>query len=190
MKEKHVHSTVCANECKNQCVQCIVDYAAAMNQRNVNNFRFSLYLFKELRIVEHLQLPCQRTTFSFQISHFPGFSTILLQMVMAQEIQLAVRQAAVIYLKNLISHHWVKKHEDLYPVGHQPYIISDEDKQTIKENIVEATTHAAELVRYVQIRRGTFYPRTSLLMDLCCWSLGHAAVNATVRAWPFGNTVC
>lgn len=68
-------------------------------------------------------------------------------MVMAQEIQLAIRQAAVIYLKNMISQHWVKRSENLYPVGHQPYIISDEDKHTIKENIVEATMHAAELIR-------------------------------------------
>ena len=84
----------------------------------------------------------------FQISHFPGFSTILLQMVLAQEIQVAVRQAAVIYLKNMISHHWVKRHEDHYPVGHKPYVIPDEDKHAIKENIVEATTHAAELIKY------------------------------------------
>ena len=69
-------------------------------------------------------------------------------MVLAQEIQVPVRQAAVIYLKNMISHHWVKRHEDHYPVGHKPYVIPDEDKHTIKENIVEATTHAAELVRY------------------------------------------
>jgi len=82
-----------------------------------------------------------------EVSHYAGFSTILLQMVLAQEIQVPVRQAAVIYLKNMISHHWVKRHEDHYPVGHKPYVIPDEDKHTIKENIVEATTHAAELVR-------------------------------------------
>ncbi|XP_065070384.1 importin-7-like [Rhopilema esculentum] len=82
-----------------------------------------------------------------EISHFPGFSAVLLQMVMTQEIQIPIRQAAVIYLKNMISHHWVKRNEDLYPVGHLPYVIPDEDKHTLKENIVEATTHAAEQIR-------------------------------------------
>eukprot|EP00112_Aurelia_sp_Birch-Aquarium-sp1_P018256 Seg4332.3 transcript_id=Seg4332.3/GoldUCD/mRNA.D3Y31 product=Importin-7 protein_id=Seg4332.3/GoldUCD/D3Y31 len=82
-----------------------------------------------------------------EVSHFPGFAMVLLQMVMAQEIQKGIRQAAVIYLKNMISHHWVKRHEDLYPAGHLPYVIPDEDKVTIKENIVEATIQAEELIR-------------------------------------------
>eukprot|EP00794_Sanderia_malayensis_P018281 gene18281-20104_t len=82
-----------------------------------------------------------------ELSPYAGFSTILLQMVMAPEIQVAIRQAAVIYLKNMISHHWMKKNEDLYPAGNLPFVISDEDKMTIKDNIVEATIHATELVR-------------------------------------------
>ena len=49
----------------------------------------------------------------------------------------------------MISHHWMKRHEDLYPAGHLPYVIPDADKTTIKENIVEATIHASELVRLV-----------------------------------------
>ena len=52
----------------------------------------------------------------------------------------------------MISHHWVKRHEDLYPAGHLPYVIPDEDKLAIKENIVEATIQAEELIRSAKLK--------------------------------------
>ena len=35
-----------------------------------------------------------------------GFAPALLQVVMAQDIDMPVRQAGVIYLKNLVSQYW------------------------------------------------------------------------------------
>ena len=35
-----------------------------------------------------------------------GFGPVLLQVIMSTEVELPVRQAAVIYLKNMVSVHW------------------------------------------------------------------------------------
>ena len=35
-----------------------------------------------------------------------GFGPVLLQVIMSTEVELPVRQAAVIYLKNMVSSHW------------------------------------------------------------------------------------
>ncbi len=43
----------------------------------------------------------------------------------------------------------MKPKEDRFPNGQQPYVMSDGDKNALKENIVEATIHASELVRFV-----------------------------------------
>ena len=35
-----------------------------------------------------------------------GFGPVLLQVIMSTEVELPVRQAAAIYLKNMVSSHW------------------------------------------------------------------------------------
>ena len=58
-----------------------------------------------------------------------------------------VLQTAVIYLKNLIAQHWRERDPKYFSEGQIPFVVSEQDKITIKENIIEAVMHASELVR-------------------------------------------
>lgn len=82
-----------------------------------------------------------------EINKHPGFVTLLLQVVMSNEIQAPVRQAGGIYLKNVIMQHWKERDPSDFPCGEAPFVISDQDKVTIRDNIVEAVIHAPELIR-------------------------------------------
>ena len=53
-----------------------------------------------------------------------------------------------IYLKNVIMQHWRERDPSDFPCGETPFVISDQDKVTIRDNIVEAVIHAPELIRY------------------------------------------
>ena len=57
-----------------------------------------------------------------------GFGPILLQVVMSNEVELPVRQAAVIYLKNMVSGSWVDRQPDA-PV---PFSVHEQDRALIR----------------------------------------------------------
>ncbi|MBN3273221.1 IPO7 protein, partial [Polyodon spathula] len=65
---------------------------------------------------------------------------------MSEQLDLPVRQAGVIYLKNMVTQYW---HEgEGTGAGEVPgFTIPEEDRQCIRDNIVEAIMHSPELIR-------------------------------------------
>ncbi|XP_039266742.2 importin-7-like [Styela clava] len=74
-----------------------------------------------------------------------GFAPLLLQIVMSEEIPMAVRQAGAIYMKNMCTKWWRKDPED--DESTDVFFIHENDKAIIRENIVEAIIHAPEVIR-------------------------------------------
>ncbi|XP_057289833.1 importin-7-like [Hydractinia symbiolongicarpus] len=79
-----------------------------------------------------------------QLSTSPGFLPALIQLVMSEDIQIAIRQAAVIYLKNMISRYWRELEGE---AGAQNFTIPENDKLFIRQHIVESIISASELIR-------------------------------------------
>ncbi|XP_012218774.1 importin-7 [Linepithema humile] len=77
-----------------------------------------------------------------QIHKIIGFAPTLLQVVMSNEVDMPVRQAGVIYLKNLISANWAEKEDGL-----TEFNIHEQDRAMIRDAIVDAVVHAPELIR-------------------------------------------
>ncbi|XP_023343856.1 importin-7 isoform X3 [Eurytemora carolleeae] len=75
-----------------------------------------------------------------------GFGPLVLQIVMGQDIELPVRQAAVIYLKNMVSTNWKEREPDA-PGAPVPFSIHEQDRAVIRDNIVEAVVHAPDIIR-------------------------------------------
>uniref|UniRef100_A0A8D0VEI2 Importin 7 n=1 Tax=Sus scrofa TaxID=9823 RepID=A0A8D0VEI2_PIG len=74
-----------------------------------------------------------------------NFVSTLLQITMSEQLDLPVRQAGVIYLKNMITQYWPDR--EAAPGDISPYTIPEEDRHCIRENIVEAIIHSPELIR-------------------------------------------
>ncbi|XP_015719547.1 importin-7 [Coturnix japonica] len=74
-----------------------------------------------------------------------NFVSTLLQITMSEQLDLPVRQAGVIYLKNMITQYWPDR--ETAPGEIPPYSIPEEDRHCIRENIVEAIIHSPELIR-------------------------------------------
>ena len=55
--------------------------------------------------------------------------------------------AGGIYLKNMISQYWKERDPSELVDGVPMFVIADQDKATIRDNIVEAVIHAPELIR-------------------------------------------
>jgi len=75
-----------------------------------------------------------------------GFAPILLQVVMAEQVDMPVRQAGVIYLKNQVTQYWEEREAET-PGAAVPFSIHEQDKVAIRENIVEAVIQAPLQVR-------------------------------------------
>jgi len=75
-----------------------------------------------------------------------GFGPSVLQIVMSQELPTPVRQAAVIYLKNMVSSHWREREPDT-PGAPVPFSIHEQDKALIRDNIVDAVVLAPDIIR-------------------------------------------
>ncbi|MBN3288989.1 IPO7 protein, partial [Polypterus senegalus] len=72
-----------------------------------------------------------------------NFVSTLLQITMSEHLDLPVRQAGVIYLKNMVTQYW----NEGEPSAGEIFTIPDEDRQCIRENIVEAIIQSPELIR-------------------------------------------
>ncbi|OWF54942.1 importin-7-like [Mizuhopecten yessoensis] len=75
-----------------------------------------------------------------------GFTPILLQVVMSEQLDMPVRQAGVVYLKNTVTQFWQDREVE-NPSDPVPFNIHEQDRQTIRENVVEAIIQAPEPVR-------------------------------------------
>lgn len=79
---------------------------------------------------------------------------------MQNDLDLPVRQAGAIYLKNLITQNWWDRETE----AGEPmvYSIHEQDRAMIRNSIVEAIVHAPDLIRYVlcsstSFRNGAHY---------------------------------
>ena len=87
-----------------------------------------------------------------KIKKIIGFCPGLLQVVMDPNIDQAVRQAGVIYFKNLVSTSWVVKEANETPVTPipiepMPFSVHEQDKALIRDSIVQAAVIAPEVIR-------------------------------------------
>ncbi|KAK6191779.1 hypothetical protein SNE40_003377 [Patella caerulea] len=81
-----------------------------------------------------------------EIHKIIGFSPVLLQLVMGDQIDMPVRQAGAIYMKNMVTQFWAEREAE-NPGDPVPFSIHEQDRAAIRENIIEAIIHAPELVR-------------------------------------------
>jgi len=83
-----------------------------------------------------------------------GFCPALLQVVMTVEVDMAVRQAGVIYFKNLVTNYWVAKEQakdkDI-PAPLQPtntaFSVHEQDRAMIRDTMVDAVVAAPDVIR-------------------------------------------
>eukprot|EP01116_Phalansterium_solitarium_P023118 TRINITY_DN793_c0_g3_i2.p1 TRINITY_DN793_c0_g3~~TRINITY_DN793_c0_g3_i2.p1 ORF type:complete len:1027 (+),score=443.06 TRINITY_DN793_c0_g3_i2:37-3081(+) len=71
----------------------------------------------------------------------PGYPAALMQIVVAGDVHVSIKQAAAIHLKSLTWSHWSAELE------RGAFILADGDKQFIKANVVEAVIHSPPLIR-------------------------------------------
>jgi len=75
-----------------------------------------------------------------------GFGPTVLQIVMQQDVELPVRQAAVIYLKNMVSTNWKEREPDT-PGAPVPFSVHEQDRALIRDNIIDAVVHSPDILR-------------------------------------------
>lgn len=80
------------------------------------------------------------------ISTNTGFLPTLLRLVMLEDVPVQIRQAGVIYFKNIIGQHWRERDPELVRAEDMK-IIDENDKQFIRSSIVESIIQATELIR-------------------------------------------
>lgn len=83
--------------------------------------------------------------FIFQVKKIISFTPSLLQIVMSSEMEMPVRQAAVIYLKREIESHWIEKEAE--PGQTLPFTIHEQDRSLIREAIIDAVVHSPDVIR-------------------------------------------
>ncbi|XP_061921593.1 importin-8 isoform X1 [Entelurus aequoreus] len=75
-----------------------------------------------------------------------NFAPTLLQIIASEQVEFPVCQAAAIYLKNMISQYWQDREPSLGK-GVFPFNIHENDRQQIRDHIVEAIIRCPETVR-------------------------------------------
>nr|SZF06517.1 importin-7 isoform X1 [Psoroptes ovis] len=79
-----------------------------------------------------------------QIHKIIGFLPTVLQIVMETNIELPVRQAAVIYFKNEVFNHWESKESKN---NQQIFSIHEQDRQLIRNSIIDALVLSTDVIR-------------------------------------------
>ncbi|KAG1666608.1 Importin-7 [Nymphon striatum] len=80
-----------------------------------------------------------------QIHKIIGFAPAILTLVMSNDLDMPIRQAGVIYLKNLISNSW--EEVESRPGEPLKFNIHEQDRAMIRDAIVDAVVLAPDLVR-------------------------------------------
>lgn len=80
-----------------------------------------------------------------QIHKIIGFSPSLLQVIMMNDVDMPVRQAGVVYLKNLVTSNWADK--EVEPGHPLTFSLHEQDRAMIRDAIVDAVVHAPDIIR-------------------------------------------
>ncbi|KAM8884354.1 importin-8 isoform 2-T2 [Synchiropus picturatus] len=75
-----------------------------------------------------------------------NFAPTLLQIIVSEQVEFPVRQAAAIYLKNMVSQYWQDR-EPTLGKGVFPFNIHENDRQQIRDHIVEGIIRCPESIR-------------------------------------------
>ncbi|KAK7878893.1 hypothetical protein WMY93_030827 [Mugilogobius chulae] len=75
-----------------------------------------------------------------------NFAPTLLQIIVSEQVEFPVRQAAAIYLKNMVSQYWQDREPAVGEVIF-PFNIHENDRQQIRENIIEGIIRCPESIR-------------------------------------------
>lgn len=75
-----------------------------------------------------------------------NFAPTLLQIIVSEQVEFPVRQAAAIYLKNMMGQYWQDREPGPGEVVF-PFNIHENDRQQIRDNIVEAIIQCPESIR-------------------------------------------
>lgn len=79
-----------------------------------------------------------------QIHKIIGFAPSLLQVVMSAEVEMPVRQAGVIYLKNMITQNWLDQDDSEEPLR---FRIHEQDRAIVRESIIDAIVQSPDIVK-------------------------------------------
>jgi hypothetical protein len=84
-------------------------------------------------------------TDQIKVSSLIGFPQILLRIIEDEQQESAVRQAAVIYLKNIIHEYWEvdKEHNE------GKWELSEQDKITLRQQLILTTINSPEPIKYI-----------------------------------------
>ena len=80
-----------------------------------------------------------------QVYKIIGFLPSLLQVILKNDVESAIRQEGAIYLKNLLTSSWLDKEAE--PGNPMPFSIHEQDRAMIRDTIVEAIVHASDIIR-------------------------------------------
>lgn len=75
-----------------------------------------------------------------------NFAPTLLQIIVSEQVEFPVRQAAAIYLKNMVTQYWQDREPALGEVIF-PFNIHENDRQQIREHIIEGIIRCPESIR-------------------------------------------
>ena len=78
-----------------------------------------------------------------------GFTPLLLQIIMSDEVAMPVRQSGAVYLKNMCTQSWHDRVDSHGTQVSDVFSIHENDRSVIRENVVEAIIHAPDIIRYV-----------------------------------------
>jgi hypothetical protein len=68
---------------------------------------------------------------------------------MSDQVQMPVRQAGAIYLKNMVGQFWYEEKTEKSPESSSTvtFTLPESDKNTIRENLIEAVIHSPDPIR-------------------------------------------
>ncbi|XP_067907112.1 importin-8 isoform X4 [Heterodontus francisci] len=75
-----------------------------------------------------------------------NFAPTLLQIIVSDQVEFPVRQAAAIYMKNMVTQYWPDR-EASPGEAMLPFNIHENDRQQIRDNIVEGIIQSPDLIR-------------------------------------------